>query len=92
MANVRVVLHSHGMRELLTSREVERDLKRRGDQIAAAAEAIGVPPHEGEVDYYAESSRGTTRARVHVVADHPGALGQEQQYRTLGTALDAGKL
>lgn len=92
MPRVRVVLRKEGMREMLTSREVEHDLLRRGNQVAAAAEAIGVPPHEGKVDYYAQSGRGVTRARVHVVADHPGALGQEQAYRTLGTALDAAKL
>jgi hypothetical protein len=91
MANVRVILNPAGMREMLTSKEVERDLLRRAKQVAAAAEAIGVPPHEGEVDYYAESSTGSTRARAVVVADHPGAQGQEAEYRTLGTAIDAAK-
>ncbi|MFD9949687.1 hypothetical protein ACFWYW_55625 [Nonomuraea sp. NPDC059023] len=86
---VRVVLNPAGMRELLRSKPVERDLLRRGKQVAAAAEAIGVEPHEGDVDYYAESSVGSTRARCVVVADHPGAQGQEEKYRTLGTAIDA---
>ena len=89
---VRVVLNRAGMREMLTSKEVERDLLRRGKEVAATAEAIGHLPHEGDVDYYAESSRGTTRARCVVVADHPGALGQEEKYRTLGTAIDAARL
>jgi hypothetical protein len=92
MANVRVVLNRSGMRELLRSRGVKEDLLRRGDAVAATAEAIGVPPHEGTVDYYAEASTGIARAKVHVVADHPGALGQEQEYRTLGTAIDAARL
>lgn len=89
---VRVVLNRVGMREMLASKEVERDLLRRGRQVAATAEAIGHQPHEGDVNYYAESSRGTTRARCVVVADHPGALGQEEDYRTLGTAIDAARL
>lgn len=89
---VRVVLNPAGMREMLTSKEVERDLLRRGKQVASTAEAIGRPPHEGDVEYYAESSRGTTRARCVVVADHPGAQGQEAEYRTLGTAIDAARL
>jgi hypothetical protein len=92
MANVRVVLNRFGMREMLRSKEVERDLLRRGKQVAATAEAIGHPPHEGDVDYYAVASRGSTRARCVIVADHPGALGQEEEYRTLGTAIDAARL
>jgi hypothetical protein len=92
MANVRVVLNPAGMREMLRSKEVERDLLRRGKQVAATAEAIGHLPHEGEVEYYAESTRGKTRAKAIVVADHPGAQGQEEKYRTLGTAIDAARL
>jgi len=91
MPNVRVILNPAGMREMLTSKEVERDLLRRARQVAITAEAIGHLPHEGEVEYYAESSRGKTRARAIVVADHPGAQGQEEEYRTLGTAIDAAK-
>lgn len=92
MANVRVILNPAGMREMLRSKEVERDLLRRGKQVAATAEAIGHLPHEGEVEYYAESTRGKTRAKAIVVADHPGAQGQEEKYRTLGTAIDAARL
>lgn len=88
---VRVVLNPVGMREMLRSKEVERDLLRRGKQVAVAAEAIGRLPHEGDVDYYAESSRGAGRAKAIVVADHPGAQGQEEKYRTLGTAIDAAR-
>lgn len=92
MANVRVILNPAGMREMLRSKEVELDLLRRGKQVAATAEAIGHLPHEGEVEYYAESTRGKTRAKAIVVADHPGAQGQEEKYRTLGTAIDAARL
>lgn len=89
---VRVVLNPAGMREMLRSKEVERDLLRRGKAVAATAEAIGHLPHEGDVDYHAEASTGKTRARCVVVADHPGALGQEEEYRTLGTAIDTARL
>jgi hypothetical protein len=89
MANVRVVLNRSGVRELLRSKEVQRDLMRRAERVVAAAEAHAVPPHEGEVDYYAESSVGTMRARALVIADHPGALGQEEEYRILGSSIDA---
>lgn len=88
---VRVVLNRAGMREMLRSKEVERDLLRRAKQVAAAADAIGHAPHEGDVDYYAESSRGASRAKAIAVADHPGAQGQEEKYRTLGTAIDAAR-
>jgi hypothetical protein len=89
MADVRVVLHGLGMRELLRSKGVQNELMRRARLVAAAAEAIGVPPHEGDVDYHAEASMGSSRARALVIADHPGALGQEEKYRTLGSAIDA---
>lgn len=89
---VRVVLNTSGIREMLRSKGVQRDLMRRGRAVAAAAEAAGVHPHEGQVDYYAEEGMTPTRAKVHVVADHPGARGQEEKYRTLGTAIDAARL
>lgn len=89
MANVRVILNRAGVREMLRSKPVQRDLLARAQRVAAAAEAHSVPPHEGDVDYYAESSVGANRARAIVVADHPGALGQEEEYRILGSSIDA---
>ncbi|WP_068922199.1 hypothetical protein [Planobispora rosea] len=86
---VRVILNRSGVREMLRSEGVQDELMRRARRVASAAEAIGVPPHEGDVDYYAEASMGRSRARALVIADHPGALGQEEKYRTLGTAIDA---
>lgn len=88
---VRVVLHAIGMRQMLRSEGVEKDLMRRARRVAATAEAIGVPPHEGEVDYRAEVATNADRARARVFADHPGGLGQEEKYRTLGTAMDAAR-
>lgn len=89
MADVRVVLHRAGVRQMLRSEEVERDLMERARRVVAAAESRAVPPHEGRVDYYAEASTGATRARALVIADHPGALGQEEEYRILGSSIDA---
>lgn len=89
MPRVRVVLNSAGMRALLRSRKVRDDLLERAARVAAAAEAAGVQPHEGDVDYRAKASMGASRARALVIADHPGALGQEEKYRILGSAIDA---
>ena len=91
MARVRVQLNDAGMRELLCSPEVEADLAERAARVAAAAAALGHQPHSGTVEYRAEVSRGKNRARARVIADHPGALGLEERYRTLGTAIDAAR-
>lgn len=86
---VEVRLNRAGMRELLRSEGVEKELMARARRVAAAAEASAVPPHEGSVDYYAVASTSSSRARALVIADHPGALGQEEKYRILGSAIDA---
>ena len=91
MARVRVQLSDAGMRELLRSPEVEADLFARAARVAAAAAGAGHRPHSGTVEYRAQASRGTSRARALAIADHPGALGLEAAYRTLGTAIDAAR-
>ena len=91
MARIRVQLNHAGMAELLVSPEVEADLFARVARVAAAAAGAGHQPHSGTVEYRAQVSRGKKRVRALVIADHPGALGLEARYRTLGTAIDAAR-
>ena len=91
MARIRVQLNDAGMRELLRSPEVEADLAERATRVATAAAAFGHWPHSGAVNYRVETFRGKNRVRALAIADHPGALGLEDKYRTLGTAIDAAR-
>lgn len=81
MANVKVVVNRRAIRDLLRSREVRKDLKRRGDKIAAAAG----PGHRVEEEV------GPNRARVAVITDTTEAVISEATDRTLTRALDAGR-
>lgn len=77
----RVKLNRKGVRELLQSSEVQADLERRANAIAAAA-------GEGmEVD----SGVGRTRARASVRTATREAVLAETQNRALTRALDAGR-
>lgn len=82
-----------GVRELLKSPEVFGDLIRRGEQVAEAARADyeARPPHSGEVEVVVAGSIGDDRARVAIIAKHPGALPIEADRRPLGGALDAAR-
>lgn len=81
MPDVKIVLNRRGIQQLLRSREVQRDLERRGRAIAAAAG----PGHR------IESEIGPHRARVAVITDTPEAMVTEATARTLTRALDAGR-
>lgn len=81
MANVRIVLKRRGMRDLLRSFEVQADLERRAENIAAAAG----PGHE------AESEVGRNRARASVRTDSIEAMHAEATSRNLTRAIDAGR-
>lgn len=82
-----------GIQKMLKSPEVLGDLIGRGVEVAAAASAYYElrPPHQGEVEVVVAGSIGDDRARVAVIAKHPGALGIEADRRPLGGALDAAK-
>lgn len=78
---VKVVLNRSGVRALLRGVEVQAELKRRADRIAAAAgEGHIVDPH-----------LGPNRARVAIVTDTFEAMRSEATDRTLTRALDAGR-
>lgn len=81
MANVRIVLNRRGVRDILRSREVADDLRRRAERIAAAAG----PGHEVEV------AIGRNRARASVRTATIDAMVAEGTSRTLTRALDAGR-
>lgn len=78
---VRIVVNRKGIRELLRSTEVQRDLRRRAESIAAAAG----PGHAVETEV------GPNRARAAVVTDSIDAMVAEATSRTLTRALDAGR-
>lgn len=80
-----------GVRALLKSPEVLGDLIGRAGRVAEVARADyeSRPPHQGEVEVVVAGSIGKDRARVAVIAKHPGALGIEADRRPLGGALDA---
>lgn len=78
---VRIVVNRKGIRELLRSTEVQRDLQRRAESIAAAAG----PGHAVETEV------GPNRARAAVVTDSIDAMVAEATSRNLTRALDAGR-
>lgn len=81
MANVKIVLNRRGVRELLRSPEIQRDLERRAQRIAATAG----PGHEVDADV------GPNRARASVRTDTFEAMHDEATTRNLTRALDAGR-
>lgn len=85
-----------GMRDVLGSEPVRVELVRRAEAIAevARAEYEANPPHTGSVDVVVDSQAGgrRIRARAAVIAKHPAVLAIEADRRTLGAAMDAGKL
>jgi hypothetical protein len=78
---VKIVLNRKGIRELLRSPEVLRDLERRAHNVAAAA-GIG---------YAVDSEVGPNRARASVRTDTIDAMIDEATERRLTKALDAGR-
>lgn len=81
MADWHVVMNSRGVRDLLQSEGVQRDLKRRAD---AVAEQAG-PGHRVEVNLTKE------RARAVVVTDTFEAAAAEARDRNLTRAIDAAR-
>lgn len=78
---VRVQLNRAAVRQLLRSTEVQADLKRRGEAIAAVAG----PGHE------VVSTVGRNRARTTVRTVTPQASIAEQAHKNLTNALKAGR-
>lgn len=79
--NLRIELNRAGIRQLLTSREMQADLDRRAGNIAAAA-GPGMR---------ADSEPTATRARAEVVTETWEAKAAEARDRSLTRAIDAGR-
>ena len=79
--SVRVVINSAGVKDLLQSVEVQRDLRARAERIAAAA-------GDGMT---AELGVGKNRARAQVYTETIDAMRAEADDRALTRAIDAGR-
>lgn len=79
--NVRLVVHTAAVRQLLNSPEVRADITRRADAVAGAAG----PGHRVEV-----GSTGR-RVRAAVITDTWQARYREATERSLTSAVDAGR-
>ena len=95
MTTVRIELNSAGIRELLSSADVQRDLDARAERVADAARAQGVrvsgEPGDVAMPVVTYAAGDSTRARALVVAEHAAALATETKHRLLGSSLDAAR-
>lgn len=89
MSRVKVKLDRRGMRELLRSAGVQRELDRRAERVAETARSLA-PVESGDYrdSIHAEPDPTSERARAKVVADDYKAHILEAKHRTLGRALD----
>lgn len=86
-ASVKVKLNRAAVRELLRSSEVEADLLRRAQAIAATADGIASDPG----GHHADSVIGRNRARAAVATVTAKAREAEAKDRALTRSLDAGR-
>lgn len=76
------VANAKGIRELLRSPSVAADLKRRADNVAAAAGGDGL-------EYHVHSEVGKNRARAAVVTGDARTAAVEARDHRLARAIDA---
>lgn len=90
---IRYVPSLRGIKQVRSSREVDEDLERRGNRVAAQAESSYRLLGENiRVDVVQEGSdTKAPRARVAVIARSPAALKLEVKHRVLGGALSAAR-
>lgn len=81
MARKTFTLNRKAIKALLRSDEVEAELRRRAERVAAAAG----PGHR------VDSGKGPSRARAAVITDTTAARRAEAKHRTLTRALNAAK-
>lgn len=91
MAHVKIVLNHRGVRELLDSPGIRRDLEERGRRVLAQAEATA-PEVTGEyrrlLGMVSTNARdGRAAVRIGSASDHTAAV--EAAHGTLAKALDA---
>jgi len=89
----RLKANIRGIREVRSSREVDKELERRAGNMASVAEAVyRMLGHDVQVEVLqAASDTNEPRARVAVIARHPAALRIEAKHRVLGGSLDAAR-
>ena len=85
MASTKIELNRAGVRALLRSAAVRRDLLARAGRVAAAAQA-NAPEH---VKVVLDSSVGSNRARAIVLA--LGGYNEDLETRFLTSAIDAAR-
>lgn len=87
MSDFKIELNHAGIQALLTSGEVQAEVTRRAQAVAAAAdERTGRPG-----DHRVESGSTGKRARAAVITDTWNARHREADSRTLTSSLDAGR-
>lgn len=88
----RVTVNQAGVRALLRSRDVEQDLERRAERVAAAARA-SAPKRTGELAerIVTETVHRPDRTVARVVADVPYAAKITAENPFLAAALDAAR-
>ena len=85
----RVKLNRSGVRSVLTSTQVESELRRIAEQAASTARSRGVLVENKTVPIPVEvrTSRSGNRAHAYVVLAHPAGLAVEAKYRLLGGSV-----
>lgn len=91
----RIKLNRRGMRDLLRSDDVQRDLARRAAAVAAQVEAAGIRvegvPGRIPLPVAVDVSAGAERARARVVLDHPSGAAVEAKHGILTSSIDAAR-
>lgn len=83
--SIKLVLNHAGIKQLLTSEEMQRELERRAQRIASQARSGA-----GGMEIAVENKTGN-RARFRIVCRDPLAKRAEARSRFLGRAMDAGR-
>jgi hypothetical protein len=83
MAKVSIQINIPAFNAFRNQPEIQQELHRRGEQIAAAA--------GGAPDFVVVDSPNPTRARTVVITATPKAMEEEATRRSLTRALDAGR-
>lgn len=86
---VRIVVHSKGVRQLLSAPGVTADLARRASRIAAAADGAAGEGASHRVEV--EPGAGSRRSRAAVITQNFEARKGEAVDRSLTSALGAGR-
>lgn len=88
-------LNGRGIRDLLRSQEVRRDLERRAERAAGRVRSAGImvngEPGTDPLPVSVTSDIGPGRARAQVAITHPAGMAVEAKHRILGSSVDAAR-